>query len=456
MVGRVLVVKRVRPRCLGGRLGIVVVIALAVIFPGLAAADFDSSEWKRFREVRIPPPFPEGFAGISLESEVIVKCRQDMADLRLVSSEGALVPFTVIEGTAGDDGEPFPVRVFRMARKQGKWTDIWIDKQAKILTEGVLIQTPSRDFVRKVEIRGSDNAKETYVVRMDGLVADIAGPVPVRSLDVPYHLNNFQYVHIRIIDDDNPPLKVEGVLCYPPPADTSLSWPLEARIRENRSDPSSGSTTIVADLGEKRFPVGGVRVSSTAAEFLKKATIYGASSPSSDSWKRIFEGALFRLRREDAVKESLEARFRPQTFRYLKLELSSGSRGAVTVDKFLCKAAVRMAVFKYQPGQDYRLFFGNPNARPVPAAPEASSINVNQVASASSEISLGPERKNIVTSSPRKPERSEKSEPSRLQQILGVAMLLTGLLLLFIFMLKARSSRRSHGKRGTGVVNTGF
>jgi len=437
-------------------LGIVFVLALAVIFSVPAAADFDSSQWKRFKEVRIPPQFPDGFAGISLESEVIEKCRQDMADLRLVSSEGALVPFTIIEGTAGNDGEPFPVRVFRMGRKQGKWTDIWIDKQAKILTEGILIQTPSKDFVRKVEIRGSDNAKETYVVMMDGLVADIAGPAPVRSLNVLYHQNNFQYVHIRIIDDDKPPLKVEGVLCYPPPADTSLSWPLEARIRENRSDPSSGSTTIVADLGEKRFPVGSVRVSSTAAEFLKRATVYGASTPSSDSWKPIFEGALFRLRKEEAVKENLEARFRPQTFRYLKLELSSGSRGAVAVDKFLAKAAVRMAVFKFQPGQGYRLLFDNPNARPLPAPPEASSINVNQIASASSEISLGPEQKNIVASSPRKPERPEKRESSRFQQILGVAMLLTGLVLLFIFMLKARSSRRSHGKRGTGVVNTGF
>ena len=167
--------------------------------------------------------FPDGPAGIPLDSELIEKCRPDMADLRLVSPDGSLVPFNIMEGMVGDDVEPFPAKVFRMGRKQGKWTDIWIDKQAKILTQGVLIQTSSKDFVRKVEIRGSDNAKETYVVMMDGLIADMAGPAPVRSLNVLYHVNNFQYVHIRIIDDDKPPLKVEGVLCYPPPADTSLS-----------------------------------------------------------------------------------------------------------------------------------------------------------------------------------------------------------------------------------------
>ncbi|MBI4962629.1 MAG: DUF3999 family protein [Desulfomonile tiedjei] len=440
-----------------GLIGLIFPLVLALLFAGAAAADFDSGEWKRFREVRIPPHFPDGLAGISLDSELIEKSRRDMADLRLVSSNHAVVPFTIVEGTAGDDGEAFPAKVFRMARKQGKWTDIWIDKQAKILTQGVLIQTPSKDFVRKVEIRGSDNTKESYVVQMDGLVADLAGPVPVRSLNVFYHLNNFQYVHIRIIDDDKPPLKVDGILCYPPPADSNLSWPLDVRIRENRSDPATGSTTIVADLGEKRFPTALVRLSSPTNEFTKKVLVYGASSSSPESWKRIFEGTMFRLRREEAVKESLEARFSPQTYRYLKLELSGGTRGAVSVDKLRATAAVRMAVFKHQRGQDYRLFFDNPKAGAASGGLDAPSINVNEVAAASSEISLGQEQKNIVSPSPpQRPEMPRKADASSLQKILGVTMLLAGLLLLFIIMLKVRWSKRSRGRRGAGAANTGF
>ena len=456
MFEKVVAVEMIRPCSPMRRLSIIFILAVTVIFSGSAAADFDSGEWKRFREVRIPPQVPDGLAGIALESDVIEKCRRDMADLKLVSSDGTVVPFTMLEGSASDDGEPFPARVFRMARKQGKWTDIWIDKQAKILTQGILIQTPSKDFLRRVEIRGSDNSKETYVVRMDGLIADIPGPVPVHSLDVLYHVNNFQYVHIRIIDNDKPPLKVEGVLCHPPPADNSLSWPLEARIRENRSDPSTGSTTVVVDLGQKRFPVTSVRVFSTAKEFAKRAAIYTASSPSSASWKRIFEGTLFRIRGEDAVKENLEAGFKPQTSRYLKLELLKGSRGAVAVDKLQATAALSVAVFKYRRGQEYRLFFDNPGAGAMPPAREVSSINVGQIAAAPSEISLGPEQKNIVSPSLKKTEKAAKNESSNIQKILGVAMLLAGLLLLFIIMLKARSSRRSRGRRGTGAVNTGL
>jgi len=456
MFGRVVAARVMGPLKASGVFGFILVFALALILSNPAAADFDSSDWKRFRAVRIPPQFPDGLAGIPLESDVIDKCRQDMADLRLVSSDGAIIPLNVIELATGDDGEPFPARVFRMARKQGKWTDIWIDKQAKILTQGILIQTSSKDFLRRVEIRGSDNAKETYVVSMDGLVADISGPLPLRSLNVMYHVNNFQYVHIRIIDDDKPPLKVEGVLCYPPPVDSHISWPADARIRENRSDPSTGSTTIIADLGEKRFPVASVRISSAATEFIKKATIYAAASQSSESWKPVFEGTLFRIRKEEAVKERLEAKFKAMTSRYLKCELSGGSRGAVAVDKLQAAAVVRVAAFQYRRGQDYRLFFDNPNAKAMTGTAETSSINVSQLAATSSEISLGPEQRNIVVPPPRKTVNPERDDWSRVQKILGVAMLLIGLLLLFIIMLKARSSKRSHGRRGNGAINTGF
>jgi hypothetical protein len=449
MFGRFVVYKIIRSR---GPIHVVFLLLLIFLLSGTAAAAFDTSEWKRFREVRITPSVADGQAGIPLESDLIEKCRKDMADLRLVSSDGSLVPFTIVEGAAGDDGEAFPARVFRMARKQGKWTDIWIDKQAKVLTQGVQVQTPTREFLRKVEIRGSDNAKESYVVKMDGLIADLAGPAPIRSLNVIYHLNNFQYIHIRIIDDDKPPLKIEGVLCYPPPADSNLSRPLEVRIRENRSDNATGTTTIVADLGERRFPAANVSLSSGSNEFAKRAILYGAATPSSESWTRMFEGTLFRLRRDEAVKEDLEARFKPQTFRYLKLELSGGSRGAVIVDKLQAKAALPMAAFQYRRGQDYRLYYDNPNAGSPATSPGSFSMNVNQLASVASEISLSGEQRNVVSDAPKKNEPSGKSELSRFQKIAGVMMLLVGLVLLFIFMLRARSSRRSRGRRGNGMV----
>ena len=166
----------------------------------LSSQEFNSAGWKHFREIHIPTEVKEGLVGVALESELLEKCRPDLADIRVVSSAGMSVPVLVTEAPDGEDPPPFPVQVFRVTKRPGKFTEIWIDKNAKVLTRSVIIQTSSKDFVRKVELRGSHNARETYVIRVDGLIADLVKPAPFRSLDIEHPLNNFQYIaapHLR-------------------------------------------------------------------------------------------------------------------------------------------------------------------------------------------------------------------------------------------------------------------
>ncbi len=125
------------------------------------------------------------------------------------------MPILLTEEPDGEDGPPFPAQVFRVTKRPGKFTEIWIDKKAKVLTRSVIIQTSSKDFARKVELRGSDNARDTYVIRVDGLIADLGKPEPFQTLDIEHPLNNFQYLQLRILDDDQPPLKIDNVLCCP-------------------------------------------------------------------------------------------------------------------------------------------------------------------------------------------------------------------------------------------------
>ena len=84
--------------------------------------------------------------------------------------------------------------------------------------------------MRKVELRGSDNACEQYVIRMDGLIADLVGPAPLRSLDIMHPLNNFQYVCLRILDEGQTPLKIESCTLSPPGASPVLTSHLSAEI----------------------------------------------------------------------------------------------------------------------------------------------------------------------------------------------------------------------------------
>lgn len=436
-------------------LALACLVLLSFISAEAAAAEFDSSGWKRFRNLRIPPENPVGVSALSLESGVLEKCKPDLSDVRVLSSDGALAQFTIIEAPGEEELTPFPVRVFRISRNPGKWTDVWIDKSAKSLTKGVRLQTSSRDFMRKVEIRGSDNAKEEYVVNINGLILDVASPLPVNSLDLVHPVNNFQYVHLRIIDDDLPPLKIDGALCFPPLPENPLSRPLEFRILEKRTDASANATTMVLDLGEKRFPLESLALTSPARGFFAKLLLSGANSPAPEVWQKFHESTVFRIEKDGAIKEDLKLVVRPQLFRYIRLELL-GIGQTVPLDKVDLNAAMRVAVFQYTRGLSYRLYFDNPSAVPAPHDDKLLAVGMNRIANASMQTSLEEEQNNIAPPAPTKISHEEPLQVGGWSKAVGTGMLLFGLLMLFGVMLRARSLRKSKTRRNSRIVYDRF
>ncbi len=420
----------------------------------LSAEEFNSSGWKRFREIHIPPEVREGLVGIELESELLEKCRPDLADIRVVSSRRSAVPILITEASDGEDGAPFPAQVFKVTKRPGKFTEIWIDKKAKVLTRAVIVQTSSKDFIRKVELRGSDNARDSYVIRVDGIIADLTKPERFQSLDIEHPFNNFQYLQLRILDEDQPSLKIDNILCCPANTGVNFTKPLEPQISEKGATRSNGSTTIEFDLGQKRFPLTSIRISSEMKEFIKKIRMAGKVSANGDPWKGFYDGTLFRIRKDEALKEKLQAQFKPQPYRYVKLELQ-GSRPTVNVDEIEAVGAVRMVVFEYRKDLTYRIYYDNGQANPQPGA-APSVTNLGQIAALSSEIKLGgelkvPEPPVVVQAA----QSEEASTQSILRKFAGISLLLLGLLILFIVMLKTRGQRRSRRSRNSRSLGNG-
>jgi hypothetical protein len=276
--------------------------------------------------------------------------------------------------------------------------------------------------------------------------------VPLRNLSVFYPVHNFQYLHIRILEQDKPPLKVEGVLCYPPAAEDGHTRTLEARIVENRGDATTGKTTILADLGERRFPVAGLTISTPTKEFTKKVTVSGASSSSAESWKKLHDGAVFRLISEGALEERIKVRLQPSGLRYLKLELAGKGTPPVTVDRLNATGTARFVVFNHRRGNKYQLFYDNTQATGPATDTGMISIKGFKAADSSAELLLGPEQKNTAPPKPVQSASPAASDKSSVRLVAGIIMVLVGLLLLFSLMLKARAWRE--GRRPPRGLNT--
>ncbi|MFH0822689.1 MAG: hypothetical protein V2B18_08040 [Pseudomonadota bacterium] len=429
---------------------IVLYILLLGAGEGFGDDKFDVRGWKHLRNILVTPGIPNPIT-LPLDCGILQKCRPDGADLAVVSADGRRVVSRFRQASGSNGLEPFPVRVFRMAKRPGKWTEVWIDKTSKILSDGISFKTSSKDFVRQVEIRGSDNTKEMYIVRIDGLIADFSSTAGFRTLTIDHQVNNFRYLYVRILDGDQQSLKIDGISCRTPSPAPDASIGIAPRIIANSVDSRDKSSRLVLDLGEDRYPATGLTIAASLPSFVRKVTLFDAESPSDESPKPFFDGVMFRLRRGEAVKELLSSRFPPSCRRYVVMRIAGGKEGPIEVGDVTAEASNPLLAFDAAPGQDYRLYYGNADApRHVTVKGESPEGPLALVQAPSIGVALGPEEKIVPPPEKRKAKETVRREsPESLSQPgrwywepAGMIIILAGLLLLFAVMLRTRSAKR--------------
>jgi hypothetical protein len=143
----------------------------------------------------------------------------------------------------------------------------------------------------------------------------------------------------------------------------------------------------------------------------------------------------------------------PQSFRYILMELRGGG-APIAVDKIEATGTMRLAIFEYRRGLDYKLFYDNPSAEAVKTSPTAVLSNLSRIVSASSGIRLGAEHQNVTIPTPKMEPQVETRAAPTFWRFVGVAMLAVSLLLMFTLMLRVRSMRKSARGRNSRVIST--
>lgn len=426
-------------------------LAATIILAGAPYAalgkDLDVSRGLFFREIRLPANFSGETFAFPLESVILEKCRPDLTDLVVVDAAGEPLP-TAIWGLDGaHDPQPSPLKITKISTKRGKTTEVFFDKAGKQLGAGVLLESPSANFLRRVELRGSDNGKDWYVLRRDALLVDRAGPVPVKALRIDHPASNFQLLHLKVDDNGEDPFEVSGALLIPVGQRNHKQDRLDASVVERRSGPGQGVSVTVVDLGEKRIPARRVCIRTPSKSFVKKAMVSCAASASSDTWKVVWEGVFHRLWSDEAFSERIEARFAPQAARFIKLDVFGGREGEdVSIEEMEVYGAPIFVAAKLMGSHPQGLLYGGVNKKTGPRWNE--EVSANTIA-ASLGASLGDEThyhkpaKLQPVVNDHRPTRAGGNDS--IGTIVGVVMLAAALLLVFRFMLKRRRRTREFG-----------
>jgi hypothetical protein len=126
----------------------------------------------------------------------------------------------------------------------------------------------------------------------------------------------------------------------------------------------------------------------------------------------------------------------------------------VAVEKIQATGTMRLAIFEYRRGLNYKLFYDNPSAEAVKTSPAAVLSNLGRIVSASTSIKLGEEHPNVPIPAPKMEPQVETKAAPTFWRFVGVVLLAVSLLLMFSLMLKARSLRKSMRGRNSRVIST--
>jgi hypothetical protein len=343
------------------------VVAL-LLLAGAARADFDPEAWGYFRTIKVA----EGQAG----KDARVRLDDHVWDH---AAGPALQDLRVIRGEADDIGyvvhapekettrtEEHPARVFNTAKRGTEASELSVDLGADPpMVNRIRLETPDRNFRCAVTVEASDDGKTWNTVRADGAIFAFTGDVEKRFTKISFPPTKKRYLRVVVAAPaGGKPIDLTGaaVLAETEPAAPELALLVERPVA-SRTDADRGRETWhTLDLGARHLPVSKVRLAVAAPNFARAVRIDVGDDPKSLGLAG--QGYVFSYRTDRYDERQLEVEFGEAFGRYLRVRVTNGDDPPLEVSRLTVFGRPRYVFFPFEQGQRYRLFYGNPEARP--------------------------------------------------------------------------------------------
>ena len=406
------------------------VLALAGSVPASApAVDFSSAEWRYFKPIDVPgPPAGEGLVEFVLDREAFRGSAAGQPDLRLVGRGGRETAYrlTVARGRKGRTR--VPVKLRDLGHLPGEHTGFVVDLGGDgRLHNEVEILVGDSNFRRETQVEASADARNWYVLQKGTEIFDFTVPerdFSARNARVGYPESAARYLRVRIFDGDEAPLEVTGAevaLARDVPARETPYAP-ERTIRTE--DAAARASVLVLDLGGPGIPTGRLSFRAASSGFHRDVSVAG--SDDREDWRRLRDDAeIYSYSTPRFSGERLDVAYPESAYRYYRATIRNRNDRPIRLEGATLHGAERRIVFRARPGEEYALYYGNPNARRPSYDLERilPYLETGDLPAAT----LGAQRTNPAFAGPRLP--WEERYPWAIPSAVAVAMLAVGALL---------------------------
>jgi uncharacterized protein DUF3999 len=343
---------------------VLVASILRSIVPVSAQASLSS--WPFFVVVNPRAGVP-GIYDLVVPLQVIDKAREDLADLRLYDAQGREIPYALRIRREVDEKREIGARLFNQASVGSRTSEVSIDLgESPGEHNEVEIETTGTNFRRRVDVEGSDSAKEWRTLKTGDVIFSFESQnKAVESNRVSYPTSRYRYLRVRVFadeltDDQAPAITGVKVIMAVREKGELTTWGVAVpppQLLRNQGAPAS-SWTI--DLGA-RVPCDRLTFEVNDESFSRPFQIEAFDDP--QNIRLVASGEL--TRRIGEQRRPLVIAFdKEEHARKLRLLVTDYSNQMLSISSIKAGAPARQLIFelKEAPGQSLRLFFGNAKA----------------------------------------------------------------------------------------------
>ena len=332
-------------------------LVLALLGAGQASAA-PLNDWSFRQGIDVTAP---GLVRVSLPPETFNAAQASLADVRLIDSAGAEVPYLIER----------PRAATRTLRPQEGWqvfleanrTRIEIDVNVRGRLTAISLETPATEFLKSVALTGTAAGTTRTLFSAHPVFRQPGG-----ATQLELQLPEGAWTHLSLTLDDarSKPIPISGVLLR---EEESPAPPLEvsaASLTERIE--GAGETRLAIDLGAARVPLGGLRFQTDEPLFIRRVNVLTRQWENGEVRERsLGSGTIYRVAVEGQtpvarLELSLEAQ--PPT-RELMLVIDNGDSPPLPVSALAALLRPMHLVFLARQAGTFQLFSGHPRA-PAP------------------------------------------------------------------------------------------
>jgi len=340
-------------------------IGAALLLLCLGVRDVNAVEIKSFEWMR---PIVEGSSPgtifrVEVPSDIYARSHNFPDDIRIYDANEKQWPFFLEYEQAQSGFREVPADRVNMAWTEGPDQYLRLDLRVRRDESSsgrpkhnhVLLETSGRDFIRRVEVFGSED-QSTWALLGQGYLIDVSEPGRIEESAVHYTPSDYPFVQVRVFPNARNAMESFSInradirTIEPATATTRIVPHQRLEVPKNEQRPDA--EVVLLDLENEHHPVESIVLRAEGGDYLRRVVV-SIRDDSNEPWRYAGAGDIHRIGVSTKDKIPLQGHGR-----YIKCELYHYDDPPLQLSTIEVRTTRSHLVIESQSGSDPVLYYG--------------------------------------------------------------------------------------------------